>query len=438
MDELRKVAIRILNGNQLAAVVVVIPGNGHAVAVFDGGDKVREAGIIVIIPVGDVSSGVAIHQLENLKEVAGILIVNILNGRETVRATIGIVDGGNAAPGVPVKADSPADAIGILMINAVGADDDGVAGTLDNLRQHGRAINPGVNVRSRIVRIRIRHAIRGASRDVILCSVGLGGENPAGEILVFNGGIDSFHIGIIWILPIRGRREEINRGRGRVKGSQRGMNPGGRRPCGRAGIKTRGHGKGKNGLLSVWEGERDIPAAASADADHLWQTVGGAVIVGEGCLIAANGHILPYALNSMNVQLDETRQDVTIGSDQDVYKRQPLNGPVWAITSLNGNLVVGGQFTDAGGNTNANLIAELVGGNWENLGNGLGGEDWFVDEDGNPYTNCNCEVLSLATSGTNLFVGGDFTSAGDQTNANSIAIWNGLHWKALGLSLIHI
>jgi len=113
----------------------------------------------------------------------------------------------------------------------------------------------------------------------------------------------------------------------------------------------------------------------------------------------------------------------------------PLNGPVWAITSLNGNLVVGGQFTDAGGNTNANLIAELVGGNWENLGNGLGGEDWFVDEDGNPYTNCNCEVLSLATSGTNLFVGGDFTSAGDQTNANSIAIWNGLHWKALGSGL---
>ena len=114
----------------------------------------------------------------------------------------------------------------------------------------------------------------------------------------------------------------------------------------------------------------------------------------------------------------------------------PLNGSVWAVTSFQGNLVIGGQFTDAGGNTNANHIAELIGGNWENLGSGVQGTDWCVDPYGSPTTNhFDCAVFSLAASDTNLFVGGDFTSAGDQTNASSIAIWNGAQWRTLGSGL---
>ncbi len=109
----------------------------------------------------------------------------------------------------------------------------------------------------------------------------------------------------------------------------------------------------------------------------------------------------------------------------------PLNAPVWALTSLKGNLVIGGQFTAAGGNTNANHIAELRGGNWVDVGGGVGGTDLY-DDGYSPATNLDCEVFSLSVRDTQLFVGGDFTYAGNLTNVNSIAMWDGIQWKTLG------
>lgn len=108
-----------------------------------------------------------------------------------------------------------------------------------------------------------------------------------------------------------------------------------------------------------------------------------------------------------------------------------LNGPVWAITGLRGNLVVGGAFTSAGGDTNVNAIATLLGGAWTRLGSGIGGTNWYYDGS----TNFPAAVFSLATCNSNLYVGGDFTSAGGDTNARSIAIWDGLTWKAIGKGL---
>jgi hypothetical protein len=43
----------------------------------------------------------------------------------------------------------------------------------------------------------------------------------------------------------------------------------------------------------------------------------------------------------------------------------------------------------------------------------------------------NNPVWALAVSGTNLYVGGGFTTAGEVT-ANYIAKWNGSAWSALG------
>ncbi len=109
-----------------------------------------------------------------------------------------------------------------------------------------------------------------------------------------------------------------------------------------------------------------------------------------------------------------------------------LNAPVYAVAGLRGNLVVGGAFTSAGGNTNANFIAELVNGQWQGLGGGIGGFDNLYN-----YTNnLNPIVFSMAACNTNLFVGGDFTSAGKQTNVNGIARWDGLQWTAMGSGLI--
>jgi RHS repeat-associated protein len=114
----------------------------------------------------------------------------------------------------------------------------------------------------------------------------------------------------------------------------------------------------------------------------------------------------------------------------------PLNAPVYAISSLRGNLVVGGSFTGAGGNSNANHVAQLREGNWTNLGTGVGGLDYSYSYRGYEETNVDAAVFSLAACGTNLFVGGDFTSAGDQTNANGIAVWNGVGWRTIGGGLL--
>jgi hypothetical protein len=86
---------------------------------------------------------------------------------------------------------------------------------------------------------------------------------------------------------------------------------------------------------------------------------------------------------------------------------------VKALAVSGTNLFAGGTFTTAGGNA-ANSIAKWDGSNWTALGSGM---------DNN--------VLALAVSGTNLYAGGDFTTAGG-TAANYIAKWDGSRWSALG------
>ena len=41
-----------------------------------------------------------------------------------------------------------------------------------------------------------------------------------------------------------------------------------------------------------------------------------------------------------------------------------FNGPVYALASIGNRLLIGGSFTCASGNTNANRVAELVGNTW--------------------------------------------------------------------------
>ena len=80
------------------------------------------------------------------------------------------------------------------------------------------------------------------------------------------------------------------------------------------------------------------------------------------------------------------------------------------------NLYAGGYFTTAGGVTATN-IAKWDGSAWSALGSGMNGDGDIV--------------YALAVSGTNLYAGGDFTTAGG-VPANYIAKWNGSAWSALG------
>jgi len=72
---------------------------------------------------------------------------------------------------------------------------------------------------------------------------------------------------------------------------------------------------------------------------------------------------------------------------------------VYTLTIYNGALIAGGDFTTAGG-VNANCIAQWNGSTWSPLGSGLG-------NGGYPAT-----VTTLTVFNDDLIVGGNFSTAG--------------------------
>jgi hypothetical protein len=98
------------------------------------------------------------------------------------------------------------------------------------------------------------------------------------------------------------------------------------------------------------------------------------------------------------------------------------NGEVWALAVIGSDLYVGGNFSTAGGNT-VNHIAKWNGSSWSALISGSNGVNGI-----------NGTVTALAVIGTDLYAGGWFTTAGG-IPAENIAKWDGTNWSALGNGL---
>jgi hypothetical protein len=96
-------------------------------------------------------------------------------------------------------------------------------------------------------------------------------------------------------------------------------------------------------------------------------------------------------------------------SDKDVG----TNSALFAVTLYNGDLIVGGAFTTAGG-VSANYIARWDGAAWQPLGSGM-----------------NYKVRALTVYNEELIAAGMFTTAGGVT-VNYIARWDGAAWQPLG------
>src|SRR6266704_258792 len=81
-----------------------------------------------------------------------------------------------------------------------------------------------------------------------------------------------------------------------------------------------------------------------------------------------------------------------------------MDGGVGALAVSGSDLYAGGVFTTAGGSA-ANRIAKWNGNSWSALGSGMNG--------GHPYS----YVSALAVSGSDLYAGGFFTTAGVKVSA---------------------
>lgn len=98
-----------------------------------------------------------------------------------------------------------------------------------------------------------------------------------------------------------------------------------------------------------------------------------------------------------------------------------VNGAVNTLAVYNSELYVGGDFRKAGGNS-ANRIARWDGTNWNSVGTGA---DNGVSGGSDPF------VRVLAVHNGELYVGGSFTAVGSM-NASNIARWDGTSWNSVG------
>jgi hypothetical protein len=89
---------------------------------------------------------------------------------------------------------------------------------------------------------------------------------------------------------------------------------------------------------------------------------------------------------------------------------QPIYGAVQACAVLDNTLYVGGQLSNAQGES-LGTVARWTGTAWEPLG---GGTD--------------APVYAMAAYNGRIYIGGDFTQAGEVT-ATGIAAWNGTEWE---------
>lgn len=90
-----------------------------------------------------------------------------------------------------------------------------------------------------------------------------------------------------------------------------------------------------------------------------------------------------------------------------------VNALAWDPTAS--ALIVGGEFTTAGG-SDASRIAKWDGTNW-----------YTLDESGYEGVNGKVKALAVSSSGSNIYVGGEFTSAGNHTT-RGLAKYSGTTW----------
>jgi hypothetical protein len=106
-----------------------------------------------------------------------------------------------------------------------------------------------------------------------------------------------------------------------------------------------------------------------------------------------------------------------------------INAQINALAVSGSNVYVGGQFTDVKNSgfilTSADYVAKWDGANWSALGSNGAGNGSLTS----------AQVYAIAISGSNVYVGGQFTNVNNNGTvlnaADYIAKWDGTNWSAL-------
>ena len=98
------------------------------------------------------------------------------------------------------------------------------------------------------------------------------------------------------------------------------------------------------------------------------------------------------------------------------------SGFIEAAAVIGDDIFIGGEFTGVGGDSSIKNVARWDGVSWHPVGSGVDVDDSSL-----------LPVRTLALFEGDLIVGGDFTSAGGNPDIQKVARWNGVSWSAMGL-----
>ena len=184
-----------------------------------------------------------------------------------------------------------------------------------------------------------------------------------------------------------------------------------------------------------------VPASYIAKWNTLTNTWSG---LGASDVNGVNSYVIAIAVSGSDVYVGGTFSAANNSANSTVNASMiaKWNGSAWSAgaTDFNGvnnqvhdiaingsDVYVGGYFTQATNSENntvsTNYVAKWNGTAWSTLGSG---DNFGV----------NSPVYALALDGSNLYVGGSFTSVAlNNVPANYIARWDGASWTPLGSGL---
>lgn len=160
--------------------------------------------------------------------------------------------------------------------------------------------------------------------------------------------------------------------------------------------------------IGIWEFDMEV---FEDPAYNSWESVSGSY------LVQPTAFTIYESENIMGVASSPYIRSTSANTTFPDFEHSS-NIQINALLEYNGELYCAGEFTSSNG-TILNNIAKWNGNEWVALGNGVNGK-----------------VRDLVVLDGELVVGGDFTEAGGNSNCSYVAIWNGSGWEAMQSGLV--